>query len=103
MKLIALFFVLFPMTTFGIIQNKFLIPIGGIEGITANTGVARRGSIGSVIYNPAGMAYIKHKKVSVNGSAFTQNSINLTIVENEKTFGYFQATPSQITTVFNFM
>lgn len=84
MKLIALFLALFPMTTFAIIQNKYLIPIGGIEGITANTGVARRGSIGSALYHPAGMAYIKHKKVSVNGSAFTQNSINLTILEEDQ-------------------
>ena len=49
---------------------------------------------------PWGLAYIRHKKVSVNGSAFTQNTVNLNILEKKSSFGYFQATPSQITTAF---
>ena len=57
MKNVFLIFIIFVFSTksHGIVQNNFLTPIGGIEGITGNTGVARRGSVGNVIFNPGGL------------------------------------------------
>jgi hypothetical protein len=43
-------------------ENNFLIPLGAYEGIAGNTGIARDGSIGGVIYNPAGIASYKSSK-----------------------------------------
>ena len=89
----------FPV--FSIVQNNFLTPIGGIEGITANTGIARTNSVGNVIFNPAGLAQIDTHKVSVSGSAFSQNYIDVTIGDEKEKIEYFQTTPSQITTAYS--
>jgi long-subunit fatty acid transport protein len=77
-----------------------LTPIGAYEGIAGNTGIARDGSVGSVIYNPAGLASIKSTKLSASGSAFAQNQITDTYQGEEDKVKYFQSTPAQITTVF---
>lgn len=66
MKYFLLLIFLLTNISHAIVQNNFLTPIGGIEGITGNTGLARRASVGNVIYNPAGLAYINTHKVSVS-------------------------------------
>lgn len=101
MKKILFLLCLLPELSFSIVQNNFLTPIGGIEGITGNTGVARRASVGNVIYNPAGLAYINTHKVSVSGSAFSQNWVDIDISGTSESIEYFQTTPSQITTVYH--
>ncbi len=101
MKKIIFILCLLPKLSFSIVQNNFLTPIGGIEGITGNTGVARRASVGNVIYNPAGLAYINTHKVSVSGSAFSQNWVDVNIAGASEKIEYFQTTPSQITTVYH--
>ena len=92
-KIIIANLCLLPTLAFAFVQNNFLTPIGGIEGISANTGVARRGSIGAVIYNPAGLAYINTNKVSVSGSAFSQNWIDVELSGRSEKIEYFQTTP----------
>jgi hypothetical protein len=82
-------------------ENPFLTPIGAYEGITGNTGIARDGSVGSVLYNPAGMASIKSTKLSASGSAFAQTDISVKGDGVNEDFKFFQTTPGQITTVFH--
>ena len=41
-------------------------------------------SVGAVIYNPAGMAYINTNKVSVSGSAFSQKLIDVELSGDPK-------------------
>ena len=101
MRFLLLLILFLPTVSHSIVQNNFLTPIGGIEGITGNTGIARRASVGNVIYNPAGLAYISTHKVSVSGSAFSQNWIDVDIDGNSEKIKYFQTTPSQITTVYH--
>jgi len=102
MKNIIIFaLTLISLPAFSIVQNNFLTPIGGIEGITANTGIARTNTIGNVIYNPAGLSDIDSHKVSVSGSAFSQNYIDVTIGTDNEKIEYFQTTPSQITTAYS--
>ena len=81
-------------------ENAFLTPMGAYEGIAANTGIARDGSVGSVIYNPGGMVSIKSSKLSASGSAFSQNQITLKGPDGTDDVRYFQTTPAQISTVF---
>jgi long-subunit fatty acid transport protein len=97
-----LFFILFFLYSgFAFSQeHSFLTPIGAYEGIAGNTGIARDGSVGSVIYNPAGLSSIKSTKLSASGSAFAQNQITDTYQGEEDKVKYFQSTPAQITTVF---
>lgn len=82
-------------------ENPFLNPIGAYEGIAGNTGIGRDGSIGAVIYNPAGMASIKSSKISASGSAFSQNQISNKTADDTDEVKYFQSIPAQISTVFN--
>ena len=100
-KIIFVLLIFVCQKTYSIVDNNFLIPIGSVEGITGNTGIARLGSIGSVIYNPAGLAFSKDKKISIAGSAYTQNSITIDNQVLKKDISFFQSTPSQVTTVFN--
>ena len=100
----TIFFILSFITynsAFSFVDNNFLTPMGSVEGITGNTGIARLGSIGSVIYNPAGLAFSTDKKISIAGSAYTQNSISLDSELIKAKASFFQSTPSQVTTVFN--
>ena len=100
-KIIFVLLIFVCPKTYSFVDNNFLIPIGSVEGITGNTGIARLGSIGSVIYNPAGLAFSKDKKISIAGSAYTQNSITIDYQVLKKDISFFQSTPSQVTTVFN--
>lgn len=81
-------------------EHAFLTPIGAYEGIAANTGIARDGSVGAVIYNPGGLASIQSTKLSASGSAFSQNQISEKSSEGTDSVKYFQSVPAQITTVF---
>ncbi len=83
-------------------SNYFLFPIGSLEGTSGNTGIARYGSDGSVLYNPAGLAGISQKQLDVSGSAF---SVRDTTIEAKGSPKYdkadFSVIPSQITSVYN--
>ncbi len=81
-------------------EHSFLTPMGAYEGIAGNTGIGRDGSVGAVIYNPAGLASIESTKLSASGSAFAQNDITEKYEGEEDKVSYFQSTPAQITTVF---
>ena len=62
-------------------ENAFLTPMGAYEGIAGNTGIARDGSVGAVIYNPGGMASIKSsKRRSTGAKAFQKTQLNTKIV-----------------------
>jgi long-subunit fatty acid transport protein len=100
MKTIVFLFLLTNLSIAIAQEHAFLTPIGANEAITGNTGIGRDGSIGAVIYNPAGLATIKSTKISASGSAFSQNEINETFNSKTEDTKYFQTTPSQITTVF---
>lgn len=81
--------------------NPFVTPIGAAEGLTGNTGIGRYGSAGGVIYNPAGLAGIKSHKVSVSGTAISQNKIKIKDKGASETSNkYFETIPSQLTTIF---
>lgn len=80
-------------------DNPFLTPIGSDEAIAGNTGIGRDGSVGSVIYNPAGMASINISKVSGSASTFSQNIVRSKGVGFDDTAKSFTTTPTQITTV----
>ena len=81
--------------------NQFIVPIGATEGTTGNTGIGRYGSAGGVIYNPAGLAGIKSHKVSVSGTAISQNKITIKDKGASETSNkYFETVPSQLTTIF---
>lgn len=84
-------------------QNRaFITPIGASEGLAGNTGIGRYGSVGAVIYNPAGLAGIKSNKVSASASAFSYNAVKITEKDTpESSNRYFETIPTQVTTVFN--
>ncbi len=82
-------------------EHSSLTPMGAYEGIAGNTGIGREGSIGAVIYNPAGLATLQTTKISASGSAFSQNKISLKSEYINEEVEYIQTTPSQITTLFN--
>lgn len=97
-------FLLAVISNFAFAQYRhFLTPIGPSEGMTANTGIGRYGSVGAVIYNPAGLAGIKSKKVSASASAFSFNNIKITEkdVDGDTTSKYLETVPTQISTVFH--
>jgi long-subunit fatty acid transport protein len=99
MKLLLLFLVFMNFNSWAQ-ENPFLTPMGAHEGIAGNTGIGRDGSVGSVIYNPAGMASIKSSKLSASGSAFSQNHITTKSSDGSDDIKYFQTVPAQITTIF---
>lgn len=101
MRIIVLLLVLMISIELHAQENAFLTPMGAYEGIAGNTGIGRDGSVGSVIYNPAGLASIKSSKLSASGSAFSQNQITTKSSEGSDDIKYFQTVPAQITTVFN--
>jgi hypothetical protein len=82
-------------------EHSFLTPIGAYEGIAGNTGIARDGSVGAVIYNPAGIATVKTNKISASGSAYSSNSITLKGQDFDEKAEFIQTTPGQVTTSFN--
>lgn len=82
-------------------EYDFFHPIGGMEGITGNTGIGRDGSIGSVFYNPAGLARFKTSKVSASGSAFSRNEIKLDGQGISEKMSNTLTTPAQITSAFH--
>lgn len=82
-------------------EHSFLTPMGAYEGIAGNTGIGREGSVGAVIYNPAGLATLQTTKISASGSAFSQNKISLKSEYINEDVEYIQTTPTQITTLFN--
>jgi hypothetical protein len=82
-------------------ENSFLTPMGAYEGIAGNTGIGREGSVGAVIYNPAGLATLQTTKISASGSAFSRNNISLKSDYINEEVEYIQTTPTQITTLFN--
>ena len=100
MKLLFLLFLVFINFNCWAQENAFLTPMGAYEGIAGNTGIGRDGSVGSVIYNPAGMASVKSSKLSASGSAFSQNHITNKSSEGSEDVKYFQTVPAQITTIF---
>jgi hypothetical protein len=100
MRIIVLLLVLMISIELHAQENAFLTPMGAYEGIAGNTGIGRDGSVGSVIYNPAGMASIKSSKLSASGSAFSQNHIQLRGGGVNDDVKYIQTIPAQITTVF---
>jgi long-subunit fatty acid transport protein len=98
---ISLFLLFSLPSTLWAQSNSFITPIGGAEGITGNTGIGRYGSSGSVIYNPAGLAGIKSHKVSVSGTAISQNKVTIKDKGLPETSNkYFETTPSQLATIF---
>lgn len=96
-----LFFLFFISANIYAQEHSFLSPMGAYEGISANTGIGRDGSVGSVLYNPAGMASVKSSKLSASGSAFSQNEISINVEGEKESIKYFQTTPAQVTTIFN--
>lgn len=94
---------LFTMSGFSSAQTRpFITPIGANEGIAGNTGIGRYGSVGAVIYNPAGLAGIKSNKVSASASAFSFNAVKITEKDApESSSKYLETIPTQVTTVFN--
>jgi hypothetical protein len=81
-------------------DNPFLAAIGAYEAITANTGIGRDGSVGSVIYNPAGMASIKSSKVSGSASAFSLDSVRSQGNGFDDETKNINSIPTQITSIF---
>lgn len=100
MQIIVLLMVLMISIELQAQENAFLTPMGAYEGIAGNTGIARDGSVGSVIYNPGGLSGVKSSKLSASGSAFSQNQITVKGPDGSDEVKYFQTTPAQITTVF---
>ena len=101
MRIIVLVLVLMISIELQAQEHAFLTPMGAYEGIAGNTGIGRDGSIGAVIYNPAGLATLQTTKISASGSAFSQNKISLKSEYTNEEVEYIQTTPSQITTLFN--
>jgi len=97
-SLLLILIILTTQKSFGE-DNPFLTPIGSDEAIAGNTGIGRDGSVGAVIYNPAGMASIHISKVSGSASAFSQNSVRSKGAGFDDTAKSFSTTPTQITTV----
>jgi hypothetical protein len=56
--------------------NPNVLPIGEREPYLANTGAALRGSAGSVLYNPAGLAELKKSRISLSGSTYVYNQFS---------------------------
>src|SRR5690606_32307576 len=82
--------------------RPFITPIGANEGIAGNTGIGRYGSVGAVIYNPAGLAGIRSNKVSASASAFSFNAVKITVKDApESSSKYLETIPTQVTTVFH--
>jgi hypothetical protein len=100
MKILILITLLFQIRTLVAQENPFLTPIGSDEAILGNTGIAIDESVGSVIYNPAGLASIKISKISGSASAFSFNSVRSKGPGYDDTTTNVEATPSQITSVF---
>lgn len=94
---------LLTMSSFSSAQTRpFITPIGANEGIAGNTGIGRYGSVGAVIYNPAGLAGIKSNKVSASASAFSFNAVKITEKNApESSSKYLETIPTQVTTVFH--
>lgn len=70
MKKILLICALFASHAQGYIENRSLYPVGESESLMANTGVALSGSTGAAIFNPAGLAGLKQRKLSLTGNTY---------------------------------
>lgn len=80
-------------------DNPFLLPIGEIEALTANTGIARTASSANALYNPAGIAYIKDRRLTVSGSTYAIVRAEFeTGEQNEEPlrFNTFSASPNMV-------
>ena len=83
-------------------SNTMLLPIGAHEALTANTGIARSGSVGAVIYNPAGIASITGSKLSATGTAFYNDTVSVEgggFLSDSK--AKFSSIPSLVTAIFS--
>lgn len=75
----AAIILLFPAISqaYSYIDNRGLLPIGEVEALMANTGVALSGSTGAVYYNPAGLASLEHTHLSISANSYFKTSSEL--------------------------
>lgn len=99
-KIVAL--ILFFFFSYSVFSqdNPYLAPIGAFEAITGNTGIGRDGSVGAVIYNPAGLASVSTSKISGSASAFGVNSIRTQGRGFDDENNHISSIPTQITSIF---
>lgn len=72
MTKIFLILMCLSLPTQAYIENRSLYPLGEAESQMANTGVAVRGSSGSAFFNPAGLASLRERSLSLSGNTFMQ-------------------------------
>lgn len=63
---------------FSYIENRAIYPLGEAEAQMANAGVALRGSSGSAFFNPAGLASLRERKLSLTGNTYMHFKTELT-------------------------
>lgn len=75
-----------PFLSQAYIENRGLYPLGEAEAQMANTGVALKGSSGSAFFNPAGLASLRERKLSLTGNTymyFKSDTEPLATVDNQ--------------------
>lgn len=70
MKRFAPLLLIFCLKAHAYIENRGLFPVGDSEALMANAGVALPGSAGAAILNPAGLARLKQRKLSLSGNTY---------------------------------
>lgn len=71
--ILAIFVV--SLQSFGYIENRQLFPMGDAEMMMANTGVALKASSGNAFYNPAGLAQLKQRRLSLSGNTYLRHTV----------------------------
>lgn len=70
MYLLLLISLIWVLPASAYIENRGLFPLGEAEGQMANTGIALGKSSGSAYFNPAGLASLRERKLSLSGNTY---------------------------------
>lgn len=87
---------------FGFIENRHLFPIGDSEMMMANTGIALKASSGNAFFNPAGLAQLKQRRLSLSGNTYMKHTSDFSPFEEVEgrdvnlTTSGTQAVPSSV-------
>lgn len=74
MKFSSILVIFFALQSHAYIENPGLFPLGESESMMANTGVALKGSTGSAFFNPAGLAGMSERRISLTGNTYMSYS-----------------------------
>lgn len=65
------------LKAFAFIENRHLFPMGDAEMMMANTGIALKASSGNAFFNPAGLAQLKQRRLSLSGNTYMRHTVDV--------------------------